>query len=617
MFLKGAIRSGTKGRRTAIFAATMVALMSVPAILYAFVPPPAGLTDAPPNNQSCASCHGGLTTLSGFGVTFPSMTYTPGGAAETWTVNVPTGAPGGGYELSTQFASDNTQAGTLAAGDANSNELTSTVVISSTATAAIQYVREAAQATSYTITWTPPPASPTPGNVVVYVTGVGSSFGSGTYAQSYTLTPAAVTTTPTLSTSPTPQVGLSFTVNAAEPADQTISVTSSGSAIAVTASSATTPTGGSWLSIMPPGGNTPLTETVHIVATGLAAGTYNGSVSFASTGASNSPVSVPVTLTVTNPIPVSVPTLDLNSGGLNFTATAGGTASPQSVMVTTSTGSAVTFNVAPTSTGNWLTVGGSTGTSTGTTPVSESIGVVLTGLAANTYTGSVTFTSSGVSNTTVTLPVTLTVNSSTPPPPPTGLPWSFNTDVVDRQAAGTDYMLITGNGGMNSTNQLSGSGSFTRFQSLTPSTPLTSGRGPSAASTSAPTSAHPVVANGRWRVTGLTSSNLTTRTTTNSSGVTTTRVSGGTATLAVSITISGCNSGGGESEGGAPAPTASPITGSLTVTSNGGGGSGISFTYNGTCISTSSTGTTTSNPISGSFTSVGIGTYSLGGGGDN
>jgi hypothetical protein len=87
----------------------------------------------------------------------------------------------------------------------------------------------------------------------------------------------------------------------------------------------------------------------------------------------------------------------------------------------------------------------------------------------------------------------------------------------------------------------------------------------------------------------------------------------------VSITIQGCNgfNGGGESEGGGPAPPPSPITGTLTVASNGGSSSGISLSYQGTCNVTSSTGITTGTPVSGSFSSVGIGTYSLGNGGGN
>jgi hypothetical protein len=87
----------------------------------------------------------------------------------------------------------------------------------------------------------------------------------------------------------------------------------------------------------------------------------------------------------------------------------------------------------------------------------------------------------------------------------------------------------------------------------------------------------------------------------------------------VSITISGCNSGGGggESEGGAPPPPASPISGTLTVRSDGSSMSGVSLTYQGTCISGSGATATTTPIPSSTFASVGIGTYQLGNGGGN
>ena len=148
MFLKGAIRSRMKGRRAAIFGATMAAILAIPAILYAFSSnPPAGLTGAP-GEGTCASCHGSLTSGSGVTVTFPSTTYTPGGGAQSWTINVPSGP--GGFELSTQVttATGQAQAGTLTAGT-NSDEITA-------GTPAIQYLRQSATASSWTIQWTPP-----------------------------------------------------------------------------------------------------------------------------------------------------------------------------------------------------------------------------------------------------------------------------------------------------------------------------------------------------------------------------------------------------------------------------------------------------------------------------
>src|SRR5262249_7715346 len=150
------------------------------------------------------------------------------------------------------------------------------------------------------------------------------------------------------------------------PATGTITVTSSGAPIPYTTSFSTTNCG-NWLNAMPPGANTPTSVTVGIVgAASLPAGTCSGSVVItpATGSASDGAQTVSVTANVTTPPPPPPPpTLNLSSAGLTFTATAGGTApTPQSVMVTTSNGSAVTFNAAPSPTtgGNWLTVGGST-----------------------------------------------------------------------------------------------------------------------------------------------------------------------------------------------------------------------------------------------------------------
>ena len=61
MFLRGAIRSGTKERRIAIFATTMVSLMSVPAVMYSFGSIPNGMplgNTGAPGQGTCGTCHG-------------------------------------------------------------------------------------------------------------------------------------------------------------------------------------------------------------------------------------------------------------------------------------------------------------------------------------------------------------------------------------------------------------------------------------------------------------------------------------------------------------------------------------------------------------------------------
>ena len=76
---------------------------------------------------------------------------------------------------------------------------------------------------------------------------------------------------------------------------QPLEVSSTGSPIGFTASASTT-SGGNWLSVIPTNDMTPSTLSVS-VAPGLLAGTYNGQITIVSGVASNSPQHVDVTLT--------------------------------------------------------------------------------------------------------------------------------------------------------------------------------------------------------------------------------------------------------------------------------------------------------------------------------
>jgi len=101
------------------------------------------------------------------------------------------------------------------------------------------------------------------------------------------------TPTPTIGVSPS---SLSFTATegGANPANQTVSITNTGGGtLNWTASDNAT-----WLTISPTSGTAPSTLTASVNISGLTAGTYNGTITISATGATNSPVSVPVTLTV-------------------------------------------------------------------------------------------------------------------------------------------------------------------------------------------------------------------------------------------------------------------------------------------------------------------------------
>ena len=84
-------------------------------------------------------------------------------------------------------------------------------------------------------------------------------------------------------------------------AAQPLSVTSSDASPLVFAASASTTSGGNWLAVSPASGTAPASFSVSVTTTGLAAGSYTGSISLTSAGAANSPLIVPVTLTVGAP----------------------------------------------------------------------------------------------------------------------------------------------------------------------------------------------------------------------------------------------------------------------------------------------------------------------------
>ena len=98
---------------------------------------------------------------------------------------------------------------------------------------------------------------------------------------------------PTIGVSP---ASLNFTATAggSNPANQTINITNTGGGTLNFTASDDAP----WLTVSPASGTAPSTLTASVNISGLAAGTYNGMITISATGATNTPVNVPVTLTV-------------------------------------------------------------------------------------------------------------------------------------------------------------------------------------------------------------------------------------------------------------------------------------------------------------------------------
>jgi uncharacterized protein (TIGR03437 family) len=246
-----------------------------------------------------------------------------------------------------------------------------------------------------------------------------SGLAAGTYSGKIIVSSNFATNSPqslnvNLTVNPGSAAGLSVSPSAltfeavpfgSAPNPQTIAVSAAISGASFTAT-ATTNSGGSWLSVTP-SGTTPGAITVTASNGSLGAGTYTGSVSV--TSGSSNPVTVPVTLNV-----VSGQVILVSPPSLTFSSAPGTNPAPQtlalSVFGTGSLSFAYTATVATTSGGNWLSVSPASGSGSGQTPLTVSANVA--GLSVGTYQGTVIVASTGTTNSPVSVGVTLTVNGA-------------------------------------------------------------------------------------------------------------------------------------------------------------------------------------------------------------
>jgi hypothetical protein len=200
--------------------------------------------------------------------------------------------------------------------------------------------------------------------------------------------------------SPTP-LNFNAIEGGTNPAQQSFTVSEqSGAAISFTANETA-----SWFSLAGIAGTTPDDIQVNVDITGLAPGTYTDSVEVASVEADNSPVYEVVNLTVAP----SPKTLVVAPTSLDFTAPEGGpNPSAKTFNVSEEGGAAIAYTAyrAPT-TGGWMTLADSTGT----TPGSVTVNVDVTGLAAGTYHDTAFVMSGDASNGPLPVVVNLTVNT--------------------------------------------------------------------------------------------------------------------------------------------------------------------------------------------------------------
>jgi uncharacterized protein (TIGR03437 family) len=213
--------------------------------------------------------------------------------------------------------------------------------------------------------------------------------------------------------------GLTFTFSGGMTAatSQNLSVSNPSSQAKTFTVSATTITGGSWLSVSPSSGSiAPFVSSsigVTVNPAGLVPSTYTGFISV-----KVSPTGEAFVIPVNAVIASSQQSIVLSQGGFRFQAVQGGSAPPaQSTTVLNGGPGTLSFSAvaSTTSGGNWLSISPSTGSSNSTTASAIAVSVNPAGLAPGDYYGQISVTSATAGNSpqiaTVVLNVTTAANS--------------------------------------------------------------------------------------------------------------------------------------------------------------------------------------------------------------
>jgi len=374
-------------------------------------------------NQPTASSLTAGTNYTG------TLTITPTGASNNVPVNVPvslavTAAPG--VTATPASLSFNWQA------SGTNNQATQTIQLTSTASTPLSYGISGSGAPWITIPNTNP-SSLQPGTTSLTIGVNGAGLAPGTYNGSVTITvpgaqfannsnslniPIAINVSafPLLNVSPSSlSFGYQFGSGSNNfPQAQNVTPTSTGAPnnqIQYTVSS--TPSG-TWLTVPVGLLTTGSPFSVSVNPGTLAPNTYNGTVTLTpvANGSGQQPVTLPVTLTITN-----TPTIQVSTNSLVFPYQLGQPApSPQTVSISTSNGTALNYTVTAVGNPSWLVLGGAT---TGVTDqTSFTVSVNPAGAVAGTQTATISVAATDpATGAAVGTPQTITVNyivSSTP-----------------------------------------------------------------------------------------------------------------------------------------------------------------------------------------------------------
>src|ERR1035437_3009214 len=130
-----------------------------------------------------------------------------------------------------------------------------------------------------------------------------------------------VVTDTSIQLQPTPSSLAFFAVaGGPDPPAQSLKITVAGDNVIFQAAVTAAPPNGKWLSVAPSAAATPSTLTVAVTAKDLTAAVYNGTLTLSVAGVPNSSLTIPVTFSLTTPVPVVKPTIAasgvVNAAGL-------------------------------------------------------------------------------------------------------------------------------------------------------------------------------------------------------------------------------------------------------------------------------------------------------------
>jgi uncharacterized protein (TIGR03437 family) len=247
-----------------------------------------------------------------------------------------------------------------------------------------------------------PSAVTTPGTYTAMLEISSPTFGAGTFS-----IPVMMTVTSTTSVTINPG-SLTFTEaqGGGLPAAQTLMLSSNPGTATYTAAIAYLQ-GSNWLQISPTSGNASGSLQVSVLANSLSQGSYTAQISFAFQGAATTSALITVVLNVTG-----AQTVTAAPTALNFAYQGGGATPAAQQLSVTNPGGPVAIAVSASSSG-WLSVS----PSSGSTPLTVNVSVNPAGLAAQTYSGSVSISAPGVLATPLSIPVSFVVTAAPQPQP--------------------------------------------------------------------------------------------------------------------------------------------------------------------------------------------------------